>query len=57
MAYIPLSRLHQVPEQIQKNPEFTMLGELPSWVLFVRHVKGRFPLLQHSFQEGCLADG
>lgn len=30
MAFIPLYRLHQVPEQIEKYPEFTMFGELPS---------------------------
>ena len=40
MAYIPLWRVHDVPEQIQKYPEFTMFGELPAWALYVRHVKG-----------------
>ena len=40
MAYIPLSRLEQVPEQIKSYPEFTMFGELPSWGFYVRHVDG-----------------
>lgn len=40
MAYIPLSRLHQVPEQEKEYPEFTMFGELPSWGFYVRHVRG-----------------
>lgn len=40
MAYIPLSRLSQVPEEIKGYPEFTMFGELPSWGFYVRHVKG-----------------
>ncbi|MBP1618775.1 MAG: glycoside hydrolase [Bacteroidetes bacterium] len=39
MAYIPLSRLDQVPEQIDKYPEFSMFGELPSWGLYIRHAK------------------
>jgi hypothetical protein len=62
MAYIPLSRLHQVPEQIQKYPEFTMFGELPSWALFVRHVKGltmrrvRFHLKDDDFRPPFVFD-
>ncbi len=40
MAYVPISRLSQVPEQIQSYPEFHMFRELPSWAFYVRHVKG-----------------
>ncbi len=40
MAYVPLSRLDQVPEKIKDYPEFSMFGELPSWGFYVRHVKG-----------------
>ena len=40
MAYMPLWRLHDVPEQEAKYPEFSMFGELPAWALFVRHVRG-----------------
>ena len=40
MAYIPLSRLEDVPENIKGYPEFTMFEELPSWGFYVRHVKG-----------------
>ncbi len=40
MAYIPLWRLHVVPECIKDYPEFSMFGELPSWAFYVRHVKG-----------------
>ena len=39
MAYVPLSRVKDIPEQIQKYPEFTMFGELPAWGFFVRHVE------------------
>ncbi|WP_299552268.1 glycosyl hydrolase family 28 protein [Seonamhaeicola sp.] len=38
MAYVPLSRLNQVPEKIKDYPEFSMFGELPSWGFYVRHV-------------------
>lgn len=40
MAYIPLWRVHDVPEQIEKYPEFSMFGELPAWGFYVRHVCG-----------------
>lgn len=40
MAYIPLSRLEQVPESAKDYPEFSMFGELPAWGLYVRHVEG-----------------
>ena len=40
MAYIPLWRKGDVPEQIDKYPEFTMFGELPSWGFYLRHVRG-----------------
>jgi polygalacturonase len=39
MAYIPLSRLDQVPEQIKEYPEFHMFRELPSWGFYVRHAE------------------
>ena len=38
MAYVPLWRKGDVPEQIQKYPEFTMFGELPAWGLYLRHI-------------------
>ncbi|PKA99751.1 glycosyl hydrolase family 28 [Flavobacteriaceae bacterium MAR_2009_75] len=40
MAYIPLSRLAQVPEEVKGYPEFTMFGELPAYGLYVRHASG-----------------
>ena len=40
MAYMPLWRVQDVPEQTGKYPEFSMFGELPAWALYVRHVKG-----------------
>ncbi|WP_223154673.1 glycoside hydrolase family 28 protein [Aestuariibaculum sediminum] len=40
MAYVPLSRLEQVPEKIKDYPEFTMFGELPAWGFYIRHVRG-----------------
>ena len=39
MAYIPLSRLEQVPEQVEEYPEYSMFQELPAWGFYVRHVK------------------
>jgi hypothetical protein len=39
MAYIPLSRLNQVPEQVEEYPEYSMFRELPAWGFYVRHVK------------------
>ncbi|WP_420399227.1 glycoside hydrolase family 28 protein [Flagellimonas sp.] len=40
MAYVPIGRLDQVPEQIKKYPEFSMFGELPAWGFYVRHASG-----------------
>ncbi|SFU69941.1 Pectate lyase superfamily protein [Pustulibacterium marinum] len=40
MAYVPLSGLDRVPEEVKGYPEFTMFGELPAWAFYVRHVKG-----------------
>ncbi|MFA9192326.1 glycosyl hydrolase family 28 protein [Flavobacterium sp. FZUC8N2.13] len=40
MAYIPLSRLNQVPEATKDYPEFSMFGELPAYGFYVRHVNG-----------------
>ncbi|MEP7253229.1 MAG: glycoside hydrolase family 28 protein [Ginsengibacter sp.] len=40
MAYIPLTRLEQVPEQEKNYPEFSMFGELPAWGFYVRHASG-----------------
>ena len=39
MAYMPLWRKGDVPEQIDKYPEFTMFGELPSWGFYLRHLR------------------
>ncbi len=40
MAYVPISRLSQVPEKIKNYPEFSMFGEMPSWGFYVRHAEG-----------------
>ncbi|MDR7211701.1 glycosyl hydrolase family 28 protein [Flavobacterium piscis] len=40
MAYIPLSRLNQVPEAAKEYPEFSMFGELPAYGFYVRHANG-----------------
>ncbi len=37
-AYIPLWRVQDVPEQVQKYPEFSMFGELPAYGFYIRHV-------------------
>ena len=37
MAYMPLWRASDVPEQAGQYPEFSMFGELPAWGFYVRH--------------------
>ena len=37
MAYVPLWRAGDVPEQTDQYPEFSMFGELPAWGFYVRH--------------------
>lgn len=37
MAYIPLWRLKDVPEEVDGYPEFSMFGELPAWGFYIRH--------------------
>ena len=62
MAYMPLWRVGDVPEQIQKSPEFSMFGELPAWALYVRHVSGlhlrhvRFTLRDTDFRPAFVLD-
>lgn len=62
MAYIPLWRIKDIPEQIQKYPEFSMFGELPAWALYVRHVQGlqlrnvRFTLNDTDFRPAFVFD-
>ena len=40
MAYVPIHRLDQVPEEVERYPEFSMFGELPAWGIYVRHARG-----------------
>jgi polygalacturonase len=40
LAYLPINRLNDVPEQESEYPEFSMFGELPAWAFYVRHVNG-----------------
>lgn len=40
LAYLPINRLNDVPEQKDEYPEFSMFGELPAWAFYVRHVNG-----------------
>jgi hypothetical protein len=40
MAYVPLYRLSQVPENEKEYPEFSMFGELPAWGFYIRHING-----------------
>lgn len=40
MAYVPLSRLDQVPENIKNYPEYDMFRELPAYGLYARHAQG-----------------
>ena len=40
MAYIPLTRLEQVPEKVKDYPEFSMFEELPAYGFYIKHVNG-----------------
>lgn len=40
LAYAPLSRLDDIPEEEAAYPEFSMFGELPAWGFYVRHMDG-----------------
>jgi len=40
LAFLPVNRLKDVPEQEAEYPEFSMFGELPAWAFYVRHVSG-----------------
>lgn len=40
LAYAPLSRLNDIPEEEAAYPEFSMFGELPAWGFYVRHMDG-----------------
>ncbi|AIE84321.1 glycoside hydrolase family 28 protein [Fimbriimonas ginsengisoli] len=37
---IAKTTIAKVPERVKEYPEFTMFGELPSWALYARHVRG-----------------
>ena len=62
MAYVPLHRLGDVPEQEKEYPEFSMFGELPCWALYVRHVRGlqlrrlRLTLRDEEFRPALVLD-
>ena len=62
MAYVPLSRLDQVPEDIKDYPEFSMFGELPAWGFYVRHASGltfkniKLTLANHDFRPAFIFD-
>lgn len=38
MGYMPLWRAKDVPERVEKYPEFSMFGELPAYGFYLRHV-------------------
>jgi hypothetical protein len=56
MAYVPMSRIDKIPENINKYPEFSMFGELPAYGIYVRHVRGlklknvQYKLKDHDFR-------
>ena len=39
-AKLGLDELDQIPELIDKYPEFSMFKELPAWGIYIRHAKG-----------------
>lgn len=62
MAYVPLSRLDQVPEKEKSYPEFSVFGELPAWGFYVRHATGltftniKLTLANHDFRPAFIFD-
>lgn len=62
MAYVPLSRLSQVPENEKNYPEFSMFGELPAWGFYVRHAHGltfkkiKLTIENHDFRPAFVFD-
>ena len=62
MAYVPLSRLDQVPEKEKSYPEFSVFGELPAWGFYVRHASGltfkniKFTLANQDFRPAFIFD-
>jgi len=39
-GYMPVWRMQDVPEHETEYPEYDLLGELPSWGFYIRHVHG-----------------
>ena len=62
LAWFPITRLDQVPENGDHYPEFSMFGELPAWGLYVRHVKGlvmknvRFGIAEPDYRPSVVLD-
>ncbi len=62
MAYMPLWRAGDVPEQIGKYPEFSMFGELPAYGFYLRHIDGitfrnvRLTLKDYDFRPAYVAE-
>lgn len=40
IARVRQSEINKIPERPTDYPEFTMLGELPAWGVYIRHAKG-----------------
>lgn len=40
IAYIPLNKITDIPENPANYPEFSMFGELPAWGFYIRHAVG-----------------
>jgi hypothetical protein len=61
-AEVPLDKLDGIPERAADYPEFSMWGELPSWALYLRHVRGvrlldlKLLLREPDFRPALVAD-
>lgn len=40
IAFIPLNKITEIPENEAGYPEFSMWGELPAWGFYLRHAEG-----------------
>ena len=62
IAYKSIDSLSGIPENATGYPEFSMLGELPAWGVYVRHVKGltlqqvQLDLSKPDYRPACIFD-
>ncbi|ACU05086.1 glycoside hydrolase family 28 protein [Pedobacter heparinus] len=62
IAYIPLDKITEIPENPANYPEFSMFGELPAWGFYIRHAAGikminvKISYLENDFRPAMVLD-